>query len=96
MGTTSSDFPLSGDALDTTLGGNSDAAVAIISSLGRSLVYGTYMGGSGSGMRQDHRIRKQILRMWLHGRRIPRDGAHTIPPERLRLLRLRIQARRLL
>lgn len=48
MVTRSSDFPLSGDAFDTTYGGNADAAVAIITSLGRSLVYGTYLGGSGS------------------------------------------------
>ena len=32
-------------------------------------------------MRQDHRIRKQILRMWLHGRRIPvTAGAYDTTP----------------
>jgi hypothetical protein len=44
--TTSSDFPTSAGAADTTLGGTQDAFVTKLNASGSALVYSTYLGGS--------------------------------------------------
>lgn len=46
--TQSTDFPTSVQAFDATYNGNGDAFVSRISADGTSLVYSTYLGGSGS------------------------------------------------
>ena len=46
--TDSSDFPLSPDAYDSTLGGSRDAFVATINADGSDLNYSTYLGGGSS------------------------------------------------
>lgn len=46
--TTSSDFPVTPDALDAALNGASDAFLARLGPRGSDLVYGAYLGGSGS------------------------------------------------
>ncbi|MCZ6688143.1 MAG: SBBP repeat-containing protein [Planctomycetota bacterium] len=46
--TTSTDFPTTAGAFDTTLGGSSDAFVTALSLDGASLVYSTFLGGSES------------------------------------------------
>jgi hypothetical protein len=45
--TTSSDFPTTPGAYDTTYGGNQDAFVAELDASGSTLVYSTFLGGSG-------------------------------------------------
>jgi len=45
--TSSSDFPATPGAFDTTFNGYSDAFVARLNSSGRALLYATYLGGSG-------------------------------------------------
>lgn len=45
--TWSEDFPVTSGALDTTLGGPSDAFVMKLEAMGGALVYSTYLGGSG-------------------------------------------------
>lgn len=44
--TFSADFPTTVDAFDSTLGGEADAFVAILSPSGTALVYATFLGGS--------------------------------------------------
>ncbi len=46
--TASSDFPTTGGAFDTSLGGLYDGAVAKLSADGSTLVYSTYLGGSAN------------------------------------------------
>ncbi len=46
--TTSSDFPVSGGAYQTSLSGSQDAFVAEVNPAGSSLTYGTYFGGSAT------------------------------------------------
>lgn len=46
--TTSSDFPTTSGAYQTSLGGSTDAFISKISANGHSLVYSTYLGGAGS------------------------------------------------
>ena len=46
--TTSTDFPLAGSPLQTTLRGPANAFVAKLNAAGSALVYSTYLGGSGS------------------------------------------------
>ena len=46
--TTSTDFPVTADALSTSLNGQSDAFVVRLSPNGREVVYGTYLGGSST------------------------------------------------
>lgn len=46
--TSSSDFPTTGGALDTTLDGNDDAFVTKLSADGSALTYSTYLGGTGN------------------------------------------------
>jgi hypothetical protein len=45
--TCSEDFPITSGALDTTLGGPSDAFVMKLEAMGGALVYSTYLGGNG-------------------------------------------------
>jgi len=45
--TSSSDFPTTPGAFQTTYGGNSDVFVSKLNPTGSSLVYSTYLGGSG-------------------------------------------------
>jgi hypothetical protein len=45
--TRSSNFPVTGGALKTTLGGSSDTFVTKLNPLGTGLVYSTFLGGSG-------------------------------------------------
>ncbi len=45
--TSSSNFPTTAGAFDTTYNGNGDAFVAELNTSGSSLVYSTYLGGSG-------------------------------------------------
>jgi beta-propeller repeat-containing protein len=45
--TSSTDFPTSGGAVDTMLGGPQDAFVTKLNTAGSGLVYSTYLGGSG-------------------------------------------------
>lgn len=45
--TSSTDFPLAGSPLHTSLSGSSDAWIARLSASGTELVYSTYLGGSG-------------------------------------------------
>jgi hypothetical protein len=45
--TWSEDFPVTSGALDTTLGGPSDAFVMKLEAMGGALVYSTYLGGNG-------------------------------------------------
>ncbi|WP_077490175.1 SBBP repeat-containing protein [Sinomonas mesophila] len=45
--TTSTDFPTTAGAFDTTANGSNDAFVTKLSPTGSSLVYSTYLGGSG-------------------------------------------------
>ena len=47
-GFTDSNFPTTADALQTAPGGATDAFVAKLNSTGSSLLYSTYLGGSGS------------------------------------------------
>ncbi len=55
--TSSSDFPTTPAALDTTLGGSSDAFVAMLGATGSALVFSTYLGGGdfdgGNGIAVD-------------------------------------------
>jgi hypothetical protein len=51
--TTSSDFPTTAGALQTTLRGLSDAFVTKLDSTGSALVYSTYLGGSSSDEQGD-------------------------------------------
>jgi len=51
-GTNSSDFPVT-DGCDTLLGGSGDAFVAKIYSSGDSLIFGTFLGGSGNDVIYD-------------------------------------------
>ncbi|MDH4309384.1 MAG: SBBP repeat-containing protein, partial [Acidimicrobiia bacterium] len=46
--TASSNFPTTAGAFDTSLGGTYDGAVAKLSANGASLLYSTYLGGSGA------------------------------------------------
>lgn len=46
--TSSSDFPISGGALDSSLGGNQDAFVSKLNRPGAGLSFSTYLGGSGT------------------------------------------------
>jgi hypothetical protein len=46
--TTSSDFPATPGAFDTTFNGSSDAFVVKLNPSGRGLLYATFLGGSGS------------------------------------------------
>jgi hypothetical protein len=46
--TDSSDFPIVGNASQTTYGGNSDVFVAKIDPVGQDIVYSTYIGGSSN------------------------------------------------
>jgi hypothetical protein len=46
--TTSSNFPATAGAFQTTIGGSLDAFVTKVNSAGSSLVYSTFLGGSGS------------------------------------------------
>jgi hypothetical protein len=46
-GTSSTDFPVTPGAFQTTYGGNGDAFVSKINATGSALVYSTYLGGSG-------------------------------------------------
>ncbi len=46
-GTTSFDYPTSSDALDTTLGGDADMGITVLSEDGSSIIGSTYLGGSG-------------------------------------------------
>jgi len=49
VGTThSTDFPVSGDAYQSTSAGGPDAFIAVLSPSGDALEYGTYIGGSGT------------------------------------------------
>ncbi|HEY3128664.1 MAG TPA: HYR domain-containing protein [Acidobacteriota bacterium] len=56
-GTTSVDFPTSAGALQTSLGGNTDAFVTKLNPSGSSILYSTYVGGSsfdqGLGIKVD-------------------------------------------
>lgn len=45
--TSSSNFPISSDAFQTTFGGVEDAFVTEMNAAGSSLIYSTYLGGSG-------------------------------------------------
>src|SRR5207248_2635388 len=45
--TTSPDFPTTPDAVDNTLGGTQDAYAAILDANGSTLLFSTYIGGSG-------------------------------------------------
>jgi hypothetical protein len=51
--TYSTDFPTTADALDTTLGGTSDAFVSKLAADGGSLAYSTYLGGSADDFGAD-------------------------------------------
>jgi len=46
-GSWSADFPTTPGAFDTTQGGESDVFVTVVGALGGSLVYSTFLGGSG-------------------------------------------------
>jgi hypothetical protein len=46
-GTTSSDFPVTPGAFQTTYGGNGDVFVSKLNGAGSALLYSTYLGGSG-------------------------------------------------
>jgi Bacterial Ig-like domain (group 1)/Beta-propeller repeat len=46
--TASADFPTAGDAFDTSYNGNNDAFVSRVGANGASLLYSTFLGGSGN------------------------------------------------
>ena len=48
--TTSSDFPVTADAVQRNYGGGGDGALALVSADGAKLLYATYLGGSGDDM----------------------------------------------
>src|SRR5271169_1264164 len=50
--TTSSNFPTTVNAFQTTYGGNGDAFVTQLSSLGNNLLYSSYLGGAGADFGQ--------------------------------------------
>jgi hypothetical protein len=54
--TSSSNFPTTPGAFQTTLGGPSDAFVSKLNAAGSALVYSTYLGGSGGEGRDVHGI----------------------------------------
>lgn len=51
--TFSSDLPVTVDALDTTLGGQSDALVFVLDTAAGVFLYGSYVGGAGSEQGED-------------------------------------------
>src|SRR6266540_3116483 len=64
--TFSSDFPTTPDAFDSTLGGTQDAFVTKLNASGSSLVYSTYLGGSGT--ERSFSIAVDDSRAWVTGR----------------------------
>ncbi len=82
--TTSADYPTTPGALDTSLGGDSDAFLTKLTANGTGLAFSSYLGGSGSDSGADVAVDLRGAAYLTGGRRSrptsPRRPAPTTPP----------------